>query len=132
MKLQDVPILVVDDVNAMRLQIQELLQRVGFEIIFLACNGAEALDVLQKESSVRLILADLHMEPINGLDLLTVLKANKQNQNLAYIMITADSTKDKVVKSIQAGVDDYLVKPLTLDMAHTKIIKALMKKKVIS
>ena len=69
MKIQEVSILVIDDVNAMRTQIQDLLHRVGFELVFFASNGVEAKVVLQNEK-IHLILADWHMQPMDGIELL--------------------------------------------------------------
>src|SRR3989338_8978913 len=113
MRIQDVAILVVDDVNAMRTQIQELLQKVGFDLIFLASNGVEAKVVLENESEIKLIMADWHMEPVNGLELLEFVRTDKRFSKIAYVMVTAESIKENVIKAIGSGVDDYLVKPLT-------------------
>lgn len=124
-----VNVLIVDDVNSMRIQIQELLRGFGFAEIDLASCGEEAL---RKASTKRyqLILSDWHMQPLNGLELLRSVRTRFPYKDLAFIMITAESTRERVIEAIQSGVDDYLVKPLTPHQIQTKIFEVLFKRKV--
>jgi two-component system chemotaxis response regulator CheY len=126
----EVGILVVDDVNAMRVQIRELLKTVGFGRIQVASNGLEAKQILEMDS-FQLILADWQMEPTDGLELLKYVRAHPEFKHIAFMMVTAESTKEGVVQAIQAGVDDYLIKPLTADQMQLKVYGLLTRKKVI-
>lgn len=131
MKLQEVKILVVDDVNAIRVQIQELLLQVGFERVLLAENGAVAQNLIERES-VNMVLCDWHMKPVDGMELLKFCRSNPRFKDMGFVMVTAESTKELVVEAIKSGVDDYLVKPLTVESVQTKVINALLKKRILA
>ena len=121
-------ILVVDDVNTMRTQIKELLKGFGFVNITTAADGDEAKAELTSKQ-YHLVLADWHMEPTNGMELLKFVRGNPTLKSMAYLMVTAESTKERVVEAIKAGVDDYLVKPLTRAQIETKVYTTLLKKR---
>ena len=124
-------ILVVDDVNTMRTQIKELLIGFGFKNVTTVANGEEAKVALTSKP-YHLVLADWHMEPTNGIDLLKFVRGSPALKQIAYVMVTAESTKERVVEAIKAGVDDYLVKPLTRAQIETKVYTILLKKRTPS
>lgn len=129
MKPEDVSVLVVDDVNAVRTQVSQLLKTFGFTKIIMTANGEEARLMLGV-NQFHLILADWHMEPTDGLTLLKAVRGDEKNKDAAFIMVTADGTKDHVITAIQSGVDDYLVKPLTSAQIQNKVYRALFKRKI--
>ena len=131
MRIQDVNILIVDDVNAIRVQIRELLKNVGFERVILSSNGLEARNFLQ-EDDIHLILCDWHMQPMDGLELLKYCRTSKKYQDVGFIMVTAESTKELVVQAVTHGTDDYMVKPLTVEGIQTKVMAVLLKKRIVS
>lgn len=130
MRVQEVSLLVADDVNAMRVQMRELLKSFGFEIIHLASNGQEAKQILN-EQKVDFILCDWHMGAFNGIDFLKYVRVEPKFHKIPFVMITASNTKEEVLGAIRAGVDDYIVKPLTLDQIQEKVFKVLVRKKVL-
>src|SRR5262249_29846805 len=113
MEQGDVNILVVDDVNTMRIRIKELLKSFGFRKIHLAGTAQEAKEILEAEP-FHLILCDWHMATVDGLEFLKFVRQNPTFGKIAFVLITAESTRELVLEAIQAGVDDYIVKPLTL------------------
>jgi two-component system, chemotaxis family, chemotaxis protein CheY len=121
-------ILIVDDVNTMRTQIRELLKAFGFQHLTMVSNGEEAKVELSK-NHYDLILCDWHMEPCDGLQLLKYVREAPNFKAIAFVLITAESTKDRVVEAIRAGVDDYLIKPLTRVQIETKVYSVLLKKR---
>jgi two-component system, chemotaxis family, chemotaxis protein CheY len=127
---EDVSILVVDDVNTMRIQIKELLTSFGFRKVSFAANGEEAKKFLESQEC-HLVMCDMHMEPTSGIDVLRFVRATKEKATLAFIMVTADSTVDAVKNAIKEGVDDYLVKPLTPKQIEIKVYGVLLKKGVL-
>lgn len=127
MRIQDLHVLVADDVNAMRAQIRDLLKGVGFEKIHLVSSGQEAMEMLERHN-MHLVLSDWRMEPLGGVDLLKQIRNHPQYHKLAFVMVTAEGAKDLVVQAIQAGVDDYLVKPLTSEAIQSKVFKTLIKR----
>lgn len=130
MTLDEVAILVVDDVNAMRIHIRDLLKETGFGKISVASNGPAAKQLMEMER-FHLILADWQMAPTDGMDLLKYVRANPTYKEAAFVMITAESTKEKVLEAIKAGVDDYLVKPVTAQQIKIKVFDLLLKKKIL-
>lgn len=128
---EDVSILVVDDVNTMRVQIKDLLKQFGFRKILVAADGEEAKKLLG-EHSFQLVLADWHMSPLDGLGLLRFMRHEPKFKDIAFIMITAESTKERVMEAIKAGVDDYLIKPLTPMQVENKIFGVLLRKQVLA
>lgn len=131
MLIKDVAVLVVDDVNAMRAQIKEMLRSFGFQTVTVAPNGEAAKEALET-GLYQLILADWHMTPTDGLELLKYVRNHPMYKQVCYVMVTAEGTKEKVVEALKCGVDDYLLKPLTPVQIQNKVYGVLLKKKVLS
>jgi two-component system, chemotaxis family, chemotaxis protein CheY len=104
--------LVVDDSRAMRTILKGLLQQLGFEV-FEGGNGVEALAALQSSGPVDLALVDWNMPEMNGLDFLTRVRADKQHANMKIMMVTTESDMARVSEAIQAGANNYIMKPFT-------------------
>jgi two-component system chemotaxis response regulator CheY len=126
----EIAVLVVDDVKSVRISIKELLRASGFQKVTLASNGAEAKQLIESEP-VNLILADWHMEPVDGFQLLDYIRSHPEKKSTVFMMITADGTREQVIKAIQSGVDDYLVKPLTMGQIQDRVFLTLTKKKIM-
>ncbi len=127
MRCEQARIIVVDDVNAMRVQVREMLKNMGFEQVAIAQNGEEAKRLMENER-FDLVIADWQMEPTNGIELLKYLRAHPQYSKIPFAMLTAESVKEKVVEAVQAGIDDYLVKPVTPIQVQNKVLALLMRK----
>lgn len=123
-------ILVVDDVQTVRIQVKEILRSCGFENVKSAANGLEALKMLNEED-YHCVIADWYMSPMSGLELLKEVRSKDKLKNLAYVMLTAESTKEKVVEAIKSGLDDFIMKPFTKEHAQLKLTNALIKRKVL-
>lgn len=124
----NIKILIVDDVQTVRVQIKEILKLAGYEQNKSAMNGLEALQELNA-SDYHLAIIDWHMDPMNGLDLVKEIRSKDKLKNISIIMLTAETTKEKVMQAVQSGIDDYIVKPFTPDHAQLKITQALLKRK---
>ncbi len=131
MTREEVGIIVVDDVNTMRTQIKELLRGFGFKKVITAPNAEEVKKLIEIEKT-HLILADWHMLPTDGLDLLKYIRSHPEHKNIAFVMVSAESTKEKVIQAIAEGIDEYLLKPLTALQVQTKVYGALLKKRVFT
>jgi two-component system, chemotaxis family, chemotaxis protein CheY len=129
MEKPDVKILIVDDVNTIRIHLKEILISAGFRKIKTLANAQEAIELLDQEE-MHLILADWHMSPVDGLELLKYVRATPKTKNTPFIMVTAEATRDLVMTAIILGVDDYIVKPLST-LQVEKIVNVLRKKKVL-
>jgi len=124
---ETVKILVVDDHPSTRILLCSLLQRLGYDDIFPARNGIEALDQLNK-GTYGLILSDWDMPEMDGLALWAKIKENDAFKNIPFVLVTAMKEIEMVKKAISAGVTDYIVKPITLQALTNKVAKALSQK----
>ncbi|MEK6580723.1 MAG: response regulator [Bdellovibrionota bacterium] len=127
---QDISIFVIDDVNTMRIQIRDLLRSYGFKRIVLASNGEEAKQLLETDPC-QLVIADWHMSPTDGMELLNYVRGHPEYKHLPYVMLTAETTRDRVLEALKSGVDDFLVKPLTPHQIESRILHLLLKKQVL-
>jgi PleD family two-component response regulator len=116
--------LVVDDFEPMRKVTADQLRRLGAQNIFIACNGAEALKVLQQQK-VDMVLTDWNMPVMNGLELLKVIRTNEKLAALPVIMITAEAERSRIMEAVANGVSDLLVKPYTVGSLQDRVQKAL-------
>lgn len=113
-------ILVVDDYNTMRRIIRNLLKQLGFEHVEEAAHGGEAYTKLQ-EKTFGLVISDWNMEPMTGIELLKLVRANEKLKHLPFIMVTAESKPENVIAAKQAGVSNYIVKPFNAETLKTKM-----------
>src|SRR6058998_3974340 len=101
-------ILYVDDEEAVRLLLQDVLERSGHTAVG-ASNVPEALAALSR-GGVELILSDFRMPGVSGLDFLEVLR--EQGHDIPLIMLTGHGTIEHAVAAIKAGAVDYITKPV--------------------
>lgn len=108
----NMPILIVDDFRTMLRILEGFLRQYGFTDIDDATDGQKALE-LMKRKKYGLVLSDWNMEPMSGFDLLKAVRANPAIQTVPFILITAESKPDNIIAAKQAGVNNYIVKPLS-------------------
>ena len=121
-------ILIVDDESANLDIIDKILQQSNHKT-FTAESGEEALEILKKESAkIDLILLDLIMPEVNGMDLLKKLKDNNSTYHIPVIMLSALDEIDTIVECISMGADDFLIKPVNRILLHARLNNALEKK----
>jgi two-component system, chemotaxis family, chemotaxis protein CheY len=118
----DSDVLVVDDSAAIRKILQRVLRQTGMAIntIHEAGNGEEALAVM-KEHKVHLILSDINMPKMDGLQLLATLKANGDWAQVPVVMITTEGGETKVAEAVKLGAAGYVRKPFTADQIKEKL-----------
>ncbi|MBV8706909.1 MAG: response regulator [Acidobacteriaceae bacterium] len=119
-------VLIVDDSAAIRKILTRVLSQTDLPwgIIYEAGDGVEALDVL-KSSEVSLILSDINMPKMDGLQLLTEVRANPQWKQLPVIMISTEGSEAKVMDAVELGANNYVRKPFTADQIKEKILSCL-------
>ncbi len=119
-------ILVVDDFSTMRRIVKNLLKQLGFVNIEEAEDGAQAYTKL-KSGGFGFIVSDWNMPNLDGLGLVKKVRSDDELKDLPILMVTAEAEKDKVVTAIQAGVNNYIVKPFTGDVLKEKMDKIFEK-----
>jgi two-component system chemotaxis response regulator CheY len=113
--------LVVDDSKAMRMILGRTLRELGYEVRE-AANGREALEVIAAEkNAVKLALVDWNMPEINGLELLTRIRLNPELASLVVIMVTTETELDQMAAALEAGANEYVMKPFTKGILLEKL-----------
>ncbi len=120
----DMKVLIVDDYSTMLRIIRNLLNQIGFKDIDEAADGTAALEKF-KSADYGLIISDWNMEPMSGYDFLKEVRAGSHNSKVPFIMITAESKTENVIKAKQAGVSNYIVKPFNAETLKGKIESVL-------
>ena len=121
-----VDILIVDDSAAIRKILQRVLLQTEVPIgrVLEAGDGVEALTTL-KNNKVGLILSDINMPNMDGLQLLSELKANAEHKNVPVLMITTEGAQAKVLEAVSLGAVGYVRKPFTADQIKEKLVGLL-------
>lgn len=116
--------LVVDDSRTIRRILGGILAELGFEICQ-AENGREALAVVERERAtgvpVSLTLLDRNMPEMNGLEFVQSLRADSRNTEVIAIMVTTETQVDQMVAALEAGANEYVMKPFTKDVIQDKL-----------
>ena len=116
-------VLLVDDSGVMRKIIARGLSSLWVDEVVEAADGVEALAKFGDGVGFDLILTDWNMPNMNGLELIQSIRG--AGHKLPIMMITTESEKSQVLLAIQAGVNDYLVKPFDQDMLQMKLERVL-------
>lgn len=106
-----VHVLAVDDETAIRRLVQLNLQRAGYRVTT-AADGVEALDRIREDRPVLLVL-DVTMPHMDGIELLRRLKADPETAEIRVIMLTARSQDQDILEGERSGADLYLSKPFS-------------------
>ncbi|MDA0781050.1 MAG: response regulator [Rickettsiales bacterium] len=122
---KNMSILVVDDFKTMRRIVSNLLIQLGFNNIDEAIDGQSALAKIS-EKEYKMIISDWNMEPMSGFELLQSIRSSDGNiRTVPFIMITAESKPENIIKAKQAGVNNYIVKPFNVDTLKNKLTAVL-------
>lgn len=116
-------VVIVDDSAAIRKILRRVLLQTEIPIgtIHEAGDGQDAVRIL-KENAVNLILSDINMPNMDGIELLRTVKSNSQWSHLPVLMITTEGGQAKVMEALQLGAAGYVRKPFTADQLKEKII----------
>lgn len=124
----NIKILVVDDFPTMRRIVKNLLNQLGFKNIEEAEDGMQAFNKLQS-GEFSLVVSDWNMPNMEGIDLLRKVRQSQEPLcSIPFLMVTAEAEKEKVIEAIKSGVDNYIVKPFTLEVLKEKLEKIAEKK----
>jgi len=112
--------LVVDDSRAMRMMLAQILGTCGFEIAQ-AQHGKDALTHLSANADTELALIDWNMPEMNGLELVRAVRANAAWSRVKLIMVTTETEMGHIEQALDAGADEYVMKPFTKDVLIDKL-----------
>jgi class 3 adenylate cyclase/CheY-like chemotaxis protein len=120
-------ILVVDDIGSNRNLLSRRLQHEGHQVVT-AESGLSALSLIA-EHEFDLVLLDILMPDMNGIEVLSRLKAERRSRHIPVIMISGLNEVGAVVRCIEAGADDYVLKPFNPVLLRARINSSLEKKR---
>lgn len=113
--------LVVDDSRAMRMVMGRYLRELGYEVTE-AGDGLQALETL-RTSTVKpaLALVDWNMPEMNGIELVQAIRAQPEFADVRLMMVTSETEGTRVESALEAGADEYLMKPFTREILVEKL-----------
>jgi two-component system chemotaxis response regulator CheY len=112
--------LVVDDSRAIRSIIGKTVKELGFEVLE-AGHGEQALACLAVSGRVELVLVDWNMPEMNGFEFLLAARANPEWNDTIIIMVTTETEMAQMQRALEAGANEYIMKPFTKDILREKL-----------
>ena len=111
--------LVVDDSATMRRIVVNSLQRIGYTDIVEAEDGLDALN--KYDASIGFVVTDWNMPNMTGTELVQSLRQRDDGRTVPVLMVTARSVREDIITALEAGVNNYIVKPFTPQVLKEKI-----------
>jgi two-component system chemotaxis response regulator CheY len=112
--------LVVDDSNTIRIILTAYLKKLGFDVT-VAINGREALDRLRGMARADIVLVDWNMPEMDGLSFVRAVRADNEYAALPLMMVTTNVELCNVAEALDAGANEYMMKPFTMDILRAKL-----------
>ena len=106
-------VLVVDDVPLNQILVTKMLSRYNFEVRT-ASNGLEAMEAI-REKKPSVILLDIMMPVMDGFEVLRLLKAKKDTENIRVIILSALNSNEDIIKGYELGANDFITKPIIME-----------------
>jgi len=124
--MQALKTLIVDDSSVMRKIVERALRQAGLELeqVLEAGNGAAALELL-RSNKVDLVLSDINMPVMNGLEFIRQLSSMENARGVPVIMITTEAGESQVAQAISWGARGYIRKPFTPDQIKRQLLPLL-------
>ena len=112
--------LIIDDSRAIRLILSRLMDEIGIATET-AENGRAALEVLRRGEEFDFALVDWNMPEMNGFEFVQAVRANEEWNELKLMMVTTETDLSQVVKALEAGANEYVMKPFTREVITEKL-----------
>jgi len=124
--MNEVRVLIVDDSSVMRKIVERSLRQAGLDplVVFEAGSGTDGIAVL-KAQMVHLILSDINMPSMDGLEFLRQIRAQKLATGVPVVMITTESSEEHVKQAILSGAQGYIRKPFTSEQVKERVLPLL-------
>ena len=113
-------VLVVDDSMTMRKINSKILREIGVTDISEARNGLQAFEMAEKDT-YDLILLDINMPIMDGIECLGKLKSNEKTQNIPVIIVTSEPKKEMAITTLESGASGYITKPIQKDELKSRV-----------
>jgi len=124
--VSEVRVLIVDDSSVMRKIVERSLRQAGLDslLAYEASNGADALETL-KSKPVDLILTDINMPSMDGLEFLRQLRSQDLAPGVPVVMITTEASLDRAKQALAAGAQYFIPKPFSIEQIKARVLPLL-------
>jgi two-component system chemotaxis response regulator CheY len=121
--MSEIRALIVDDSSVMRKIVERALRQAGLDplVVLEAGSGTEGLELLRTKQ-VDLILSDINMPSMDGLEFLRQLRSQDLAPGVPVVMITTESSEEHVRQAIQSGAQGYIRKPFTAEQVKERVL----------
>ena len=112
--------LVIDDSRAVRMIIGNILREAGLDVLE-AGDGQQGVNQLDENPDIELILVDWNMPVMNGYEFIQAVRAQQMYDHIRIMMVTTEAESEQVTKALNAGANEYLMKPFTKEVLIAKL-----------
>jgi two-component system chemotaxis response regulator CheY len=119
-------VLIVDDSPTVRQQVGQALQLAGFQVLE-AGDGVEGTAKVNSDPSIGMVILDVNMPRMSGLEMLERIKQDAQNTALQVIMLTSEGQRAMIERARNAGAKGWIVKPFKAELLVAAVQKLLSK-----
>lgn len=120
-------VLIIDDNHKIGKLVVEIFNRLGFEDVEMTTSGVEGLELIRR-NDYGLIVADLDLEPVDGLQILKAVKSDENLYKIAFILTETSITFEQVTAAHTSGVDAFLLKPFDISLLKSKLKTVLRRR----
>jgi len=113
-------VLVIDDSRAMRAILSKIMSELGFDVVT-AADGREGLDRLGEDDGIGVALVDWNLPGMNGCEFVQAVRKDSAWDDVRLIMVTTETERENVRLAMDAGADEYVMKPFTRDVLLEKL-----------
>jgi len=112
--------LVIDDSRVVRTVIRNILTEIGVAVAE-AGNGREGLDQLEALPNVDVVLVDWNMPVMDGIEFIQAVRSQRAFDAVKIVMVTTETESEQVTRAMNAGANEYVMKPFTKDVLVAKL-----------
>jgi len=113
--------LVIDDSRAIRSILRSILESLDFEVVE-AADGRQAVDILGRDQDFDLALVDWNLPEMSGLEVVVEVRKDRRLAEMSLLMVTTETEFERVTQALQAGANEYIMKPFDRDMLLDKLV----------
>ena len=117
-------VLVVDDSPTIRQQVGQTLVQSGFEVIE-AADGIEGAELIASDANIGMVILDVNMPRMNGLEMLEKVREGGRNRDLPVIMLTTEGQQSLIERAKLAGAKGWIVKPFKAELLVSAVRKLI-------
>jgi len=117
-------VLIVDDSPSVRQQVGMALRQGGFEVVD-GVDGVDGTDKLYKDASIGMVICDINMPRLNGLDMVEKIKSDARFAKLPIVMLTSEDNPVLVERAKKAGAKGWIIKPFRADLLVATVRKLM-------